>query len=121
MYFSKLSVVKKSDGSDDVIMMSIGRRGAELQLVSIYRLSEINKNNRLRHFFNKRVSIGVNAHYKYVPVKTNGFSINAPYSYYDGPSFEGGELRQGALHVDIPERTWNPGGRGFGVIMGLHF
>jgi small nuclear ribonucleoprotein (snRNP)-like protein len=75
----------------------------------------------LRHFFNKRVSIGVNADYKYVPVKTNGFSINAPYSYYDGPSFEGGERQQGALHVDIPDRTWNLGGLGFGVSMGLHF
>lgn len=75
----------------------------------------------LMHFFNKRVSIGINADYKYVPVKTSGFSINSHYSYFDASPFEGGERRQGALHVDIPERTWNLGGLGFGVSMGLHF
>lgn len=75
----------------------------------------------MMHFINKNISIGLNADYKYAMVKTNGFSINAPYSYYDGPPFEGGERRQGALHVDIPERTWNLGGLGFGVSMGMHF
>jgi len=75
----------------------------------------------LMHFFNKRISIGINADYKYVPVKTSGFSINSHYSYFDAWPFEGGERRHGALHVDIPERTWNLGGLGFGVGMGLHF
>jgi len=70
----------------------------------------------LMHFFNQHWSLGINADYKYVPVKTSGFAIDSHYSYWAA-----GQEHHEALRVDIPGSTWNLGGFGFGVNFGLHF
>ncbi len=75
----------------------------------------------LIHFFNRKVSIGLNVDYKHIIVKTDGFSIDSHYSYYDGSPYNGGERREGALTVEIPGYRWQPGGFGFGLNIGLHY
>lgn len=68
------------------------------------------------HSFNKKWFIGMNIDYKWVAFKTDKFSINSQYSYYN-PGHSG----EGEIRSDIPGRTWNFGGFGFGVILGLNY
>jgi hypothetical protein len=71
----------------------------------------------LIYFFNKRWTLGINADYKYVPVKTERFPIDCYYYYWDNSY----ERHDEALRVNIPNQTWNLGGLGLGINFGLHF
>jgi hypothetical protein len=73
----------------------------------------------LIYFFNKRWTLGINADYKYVPVKTDRFPIDCYYFYWD--NLYADEMRHEALHVDMPGKAWNLGGLGFGLNFGFHF
>jgi hypothetical protein len=75
----------------------------------------------LMHFFSNKWSVGVHADYKWVTVKSDRFSLNSYYSYWDAPHFQGGELRYEVSVVEIPKRTWNLGGFGYGINLGFHF
>ncbi len=75
----------------------------------------------LVYFFNPHWSLGVNAAYKYIPVRCSGFSIDCPYSYYDAAPSDGGSLIYDSLRVDIPSRKYNLGGLGIGFHFGWHF
>jgi hypothetical protein len=75
----------------------------------------------LMHFFSNKWSVGVHADYKWVTAKSDRFSLNSYYSYWDAPHFQGGELRYEVSVVEIPKRTWNLGGFGYGINLGFHF
>ncbi|MCX6566550.1 MAG: hypothetical protein NTW38_09065 [Candidatus Aminicenantes bacterium] len=71
--------------------------------------------------FNPHWSLGINADYKYVPINCGGFVIDCPYYYYDASPSSGGSLIFDALHINIPDRTYNLGGLGVGVHFSYHF
>jgi hypothetical protein len=73
------------------------------------------------HFFNRHWSVGLNVDFKYMPVDLGDFTIESYYSYRDDSLFQSGRYRTETVYVDIPARTMNLGGFGFGLSMGFHF
>jgi hypothetical protein len=72
----------------------------------------------LIYFFNRHWSLGINADYKYVPLRCFGVTIDCPYWYY---AHSGGSMQFDALTVHIPSHTYNLGGPGIGLHFGFHF
>jgi hypothetical protein len=70
------------------------------------------------HFFNRRWSLGLNAGYKWIPVKTDRIPVDCAYSV--GWDYTASQMRHEVLGVVIPARTWNFGGFGVGLHFGFH-
>lgn len=69
------------------------------------------------YYFNKRWSLGVNAEYRYMPIRVEGTQITG---YYDDLN-EDMELINSFMKIDIPEHNMNLGGFRFGINFGIHF
>jgi hypothetical protein len=72
----------------------------------------------LIYFFNRHWSLGINADYKYAPLRSSGVTLDCPYWYYAN---SGGPKQFGVLTVQIPSRTYDLGGPGIGLHFGFHF
>jgi hypothetical protein len=68
-------------------------------------------------YYNRKVSIGINAEYRYVPVKIEDFQLVASYGY--GMNGEYKQLHSSTL--GFSERSVNFGGFGIGISLGFHF
>jgi hypothetical protein len=107
-YGSKTSYGYESPGSNDNVTQTSLSKNASAYLLSAEWI----------HFFNRRWSLGLNAGYKWIPVKTDEIPVDCLYSA--GWDYAASKERYDVLRVAIPARTWNFGGFGVGLHFGLH-
>jgi hypothetical protein len=69
-------------------------------------------------FLTRRWSLGLNAGYRWIPVKTDDVPVDCPVSGAWNDPVE--PARVNSVHVIIPGGTWNFGGFGIGLHFGLH-
>jgi hypothetical protein len=69
------------------------------------------------HYFNRHLSLGANAEYRYIPMRIKATQITG---YYDDVD-DNMNLINSSMLIDIPDNSMNLGGFRFGVNIGLHF